>query len=951
MLERLKAVLAGRYAIEREVGRGGMATVYLARDLKHGRNVAIKVLSPELAGMLGPERFVREIETAARLQHPHILPLLDSGAEDGLLYYVMPYVEGESLRSRLSSQRQLAQDEAARLAAEVARALDYSHRNGIVHRDIKPENVLLADGEAVVSDFGIARAIRESGGENLTRSGVTLGSPPYMSPEQIAGGIDVDGRSDVYSLGCMLYEMLAGQAPFTGPAETLAHQHLNVAPRPLRDLRPSVSAELEAIVARALSKTPADRFATGSELVAALAAASRTTVPLARDVPTMATPPPVRAKRPKLRVALVAAGVVAIAAIALVLARTRLGQDSSVDGASHRRWVWLADFEGPADDPGLAPAARGLVAASIDESKVLATVPSEQITIALRNSGRADTVAIGPELARELAFRSSIPVVIEGRIGRIGTSYAVTLRAMDAEKGTVIESAIGEAQSERDLVPVLTRLARDLRRALGERPDAFRTSESWPDAATPSFEAFKLFHRGRILHDQSEYWAAIPLARQALAVDPEFASAWALLGTAQGNLGQIDSSMAALQEALRHPDRLSTIRRLDIEGKIASGRGDDQTALEVYDAILHLDPSPGDRAMALNNKAVALSRRGHTEQALALYRESVALDPVEPSALGRGNIANELIALGRLAEAREVLADLSDPFSRMSALDALMAERSWDRAESLSTAVAGDAALPPVIRSFGLGAHGAVLAVRGDLVGARRAMDSPQRRALMGDLPRPIGVNWFMRSFAARLLDEPQPEVPNVIRKTPWGIAALAVRAADDGDSVRARKAVGTWPDSTDLASLDALGNHVEARLGARQGRWDEVVSRLRSNASRGNRDSPTVERVLRLPARWMLADAFEQLAMPDSAVAYLGLILDPPANEPPHAGMRGQWEPFVRTRLVRVYAGMGRIEDAERQWMILSTTMTRPDAQATAMLDETRAVLQSARAMRTSER
>ncbi|MDH3571239.1 MAG: serine/threonine protein kinase, partial [Gemmatimonadota bacterium] len=231
LLERLRTALADRYTIERELGKGGMATVYLAEDVKHHRPVALKVLRPELAAALGPERFLREIEIAANLHHPHILPLYDSGEAEGFLYYVMPYVEGESLRDRLEREKQLAIDDALQVAREVADALSYAHAHGVIHRDIKPENILLESGHAVVADFGIARAVDAAGGARLTETGIAIGTPAYMSPEQAGGEKDLDGRSDLYSLGCVLYEMLAGQPPFTGPTvESLVHQHLSAEP-------------------------------------------------------------------------------------------------------------------------------------------------------------------------------------------------------------------------------------------------------------------------------------------------------------------------------------------------------------------------------------------------------------------------------------------------------------------------------------------------------------------------------------------------------------------------------------------------------------------------------------------------------------------------------------------------------------------------------------------------
>ena len=216
-LDRLTNALSDRYRLERELGQGGMATVYLAEDLKHGRKVAIKVLHPELSAVIGGDRFLAEIKVTANLQHPHILGLIDSGDADGLLYYVMPFVAGESLRARLTREKQLPVDDAIRLSKEVASALDYAHRQGVVHRDIKPENILLQEGSALVADFGIALAVQQAGGSRMTQTGMSLGTPAYMSPEQAMGEREIGARSDVYALGAMTYEMLAGEPPFMGP--------------------------------------------------------------------------------------------------------------------------------------------------------------------------------------------------------------------------------------------------------------------------------------------------------------------------------------------------------------------------------------------------------------------------------------------------------------------------------------------------------------------------------------------------------------------------------------------------------------------------------------------------------------------------------------------------------------------------------------------------------------
>jgi tetratricopeptide (TPR) repeat protein len=319
MLAHLNAVLADRYAVEREIGRGGMASVWLARDLRHERPVAIKVLHPELAGAIGVDRFVREVRLTARLQHPAIVPVLDSGVFAGpggvqLPWYAMPYLPGESLRARLERERHLPIDEALRITDEAARALAAAHREGIVHRDIKPENVLLSGEHVYLADFGIAKALIETGGERLTSTGLAIGTPAYMSPEQAAGS-DLDARTDQYSLACVLYEMLAGEPPFTGPtAQAIVARRMSEPARAIRPVRSSVPVGLESALLRALERVPVDRFSDVATFAAAL-----------RDAPA---PPPAR-PRPSRRVLWggIATAVLGVIAIALWIAAQ--GQSSA----------------------------------------------------------------------------------------------------------------------------------------------------------------------------------------------------------------------------------------------------------------------------------------------------------------------------------------------------------------------------------------------------------------------------------------------------------------------------------------------------------------------------------------------------------------------------------------------------------------------------------------------
>jgi eukaryotic-like serine/threonine-protein kinase len=362
----LAAALADRYRIERELGQGGMATVYLAHDVRHDRKVAVKVLRPELAAVIGAERFLSEIKTTANLQHPHILPLFDSGvavdsaarrldgsAEDSTaaespgrraaeyLFYVMPFIEGESLRDRLTREKQLPVAEAVRIASEVASALDYAHRHNVIHRDIKPENILLHDGRALVADFGIALAASKAGGTRITETGMSLGTPTYMSPEQAMGEREITARSDVYALGCVTYEMLAGEPPFTGPtAQAIVARVVTERPRSLTSQRYTVPAEVEAAVFTALEKLPADRWTTAAEFAAALggsATQGRTVATVSRGAE-----PPSRRVTP-----VVVLGAVCIAAT--VLAVWALSRSAGTASVPVRRWNIVLPDSAPLD--------------------------------------------------------------------------------------------------------------------------------------------------------------------------------------------------------------------------------------------------------------------------------------------------------------------------------------------------------------------------------------------------------------------------------------------------------------------------------------------------------------------------------------------------------------------------------------------------------------------------
>ena len=359
--DRLGAALSGRYVIERELGRGGMATVYLARDLRHRRNVALKVLHPELSAVLGSERFLKEIELTANLQHPHVLPLFDSGEVEGLLYYVMPFVDGETLRRRLEREQQLPVAEAVRITCEVADALQYAHKHGVVHRDIKPENILLHDGRPLVADFGIALAVQQAGGNRMTQTGLSLGTPHYMAPEQATGERTVDHRADIYALGAVTYEMLAGEPPFTGPsAQAIIARMLTEDPPGLTAHRRSIPDQVEAAVLTALEKLPADRFASAADFAAALTADGAR--PLSRPGARTSSAAPARWR------------AVALAATALAVAATGIAL-----------WNWKTN---PRATPPVIRRAEFTMAGQFEVGGAQVAVSADGRTIATTDGGQ-----------------------------------------------------------------------------------------------------------------------------------------------------------------------------------------------------------------------------------------------------------------------------------------------------------------------------------------------------------------------------------------------------------------------------------------------------------------------------------------------------------------------------------------------------------------------------------
>ncbi len=481
-IAQLNAALAGRYCIEQELGRGGMATVYLADDLKHRRKVAVKVLRPELGATIGTERFVREIEIAAKLDHPHILPLYDSGEAAGFAFYVMPHVEGESLRERLDREKQLPLDEAIRIAGEIADALTCAHARGVVHRDIKPENILMAGGHARVADFGIARAVAAAGDDRLTETGFAVGTPAYMSPEQAAGTADVDGRSDIYSLGCVVYEMLGGDPPFTAttPHAVISRHALDPVPS-LKTVRASVPEGLRLAVERALAKVPADRFQTATDFGVALARG-------------LHAPEAKRGARTLVRTSAVAVAAVVLTVLGWQFI-PRGGRDAPITAPYPPTRIAVLYFDDHSEGSRLAHIAAGLTEGLIHE---LAQV--EALEVVSRNGVKPFRDAAVPldSIVRVL----EVGTIVEGSIAGSGDRVRLTVQLVDALSDTHLDSRVLE-EPLTDLFALQDTLASTvstfLRERLG-REVLLRERR----AGTTSVEAWELVELAEQGHDEAQ---------------------------------------------------------------------------------------------------------------------------------------------------------------------------------------------------------------------------------------------------------------------------------------------------------------------------------------------------------------------------------------------------------------------------------------------------------------
>jgi serine/threonine-protein kinase len=587
-LPKLTLALQERYRVTETIGAGGMSTVYRAEDVRHGREVAVKVLLPELAESIGAERFLREIEVTARLTHPNILPLLDSGEKDGLLFYVMPLIEGESLRDRLHREPQLLLDDAVAIVGQVAAALDYAHERGIIHRDIKPANILLHQGQAVVADFGIAKAASVAGGEALTSTGLSIGTPLYMSPEQIDGSGAMDGRADVYSLACVLYEMLVGEVPFTGPSSAaIMARHAVDSVAPLTTVRPELPKAVDRTVQKALAKSPADRWPSTRCFAEAMEKAGGL------------DPHEERRKARRARTIAVSTFALALAAIGW------FGLNKTA--APIRVAVLPVQLQGGTDQEYVA---NGIHSALIAELGQIGVVVAGRYSVARY----VDGLTPGRVIAADLG----VDALVEAEVFPLARdSLQIMARLVDGVSEASLWNGSFQARV-RDIVDVARQvagsIARETRVALSADAEARLASES---DLNP--EAYEAWLRGTGLLGNltpAGLDSAQVLFEQALSIDPEYANAHlgiALVWGYRRQMGIVAAYEAsplarvAAQEALRY-DSLSAAVQANRAIQAAWGDWDWETADEAFRRTLILDPGDA-RTRAFYGHFLALAGR------------------------------------------------------------------------------------------------------------------------------------------------------------------------------------------------------------------------------------------------------------------------------------------------------------------------------------------------------
>ncbi len=725
----LQAALGPGFRVLRELSGGGMSRVFVAEELALGREVVVKVIAPDLMPGMSVDRFRLEMQLAARLQHPAIVPVLGTGSANGLTWFTMPLVVGETLRERLARENRLPIPDVIRLARDLFEALGTAHAAGVVHRDIKPENLFVSNRHLLVADFGVARAISQStssGDARLTGVGMALGTPAYMAPEQALADAMLDHRADLYSAGLVMYEMLSGALPFdaTTPQGFLS-AHLSTPPRPLQPLRAETPAALAQLVMQCLEKEAAKRPASAAAVLERLEQLSGQETPIAQRAASV----------PSRRTPWIAAAGVAIAALAFVAYR----QFAAPAAPATRDLVIVGAFAHQTGDVSLAGAVQQALRIDLGQSSRVRVPDSGRVRTALRAMERADTTPLAGAVLQELARRLGAKAWIDGDVARAGSGFVLTARLVTVDGERELAALRESARDSSAVLDAIDRLARSLREKAGESVQSLDVRQPLPLVTTRSLAALERVAEGQALILAGRSAQAIDKFRQAVALDSNFATAWRGLAVSMSNAGSKRSErLAASRRAYALRERLPDAERLSIEGNWYQNLREYEKAAASWQELMAIDP---ENTAGPNNLGIALNRLGRHQEAIAVLEKARTMHPNSATLIT--NLIEVYLEIGDTLNADRLIADakrLKHPGGASFAARRLLVTRQVDGALALADSVLRDAPDAQAYREATRGAFELHL-TRGELGASDRlAKDVASRARAEGDEPLAWGA-------------------------------------------------------------------------------------------------------------------------------------------------------------------------------------------------------------------
>jgi len=1042
--DNLQNTLGTAYTLERELGGGGMSRVFVAEEKALGRKVVVKVLPPEIAAGVNADRFKREIQMAARLQHPHIVPVLMAGEMDGVPFYTMPFVEGESVRARLARGGALPITETIGIMRDVAKALAYAHDHGIVHRDIKPDNVLLSGGSASVADFGIAKAIAAARSENdtggmatLTQLGASIGTPSYMAPEQAAADPSTNHRADIYSFGCMAYEMLAGRPPFIAksPQRLLAAQ-MGETPEPILSLRPDTPAPLAELVMRCLEKdadarpqqaanlvqvletvtsggghTPMPAILLGGKgvirkalaayaaafvFVAILAKAAIVAIGLpdwvfpgalvlmALGLPvilfiayvqyttrkfvtqtptftpggssathgTMATlaikaSPHVSWRRTWIGGLAAFGGFVLLIAGYMTLRAMGIGKFGSLIGAGTLQAderLLVTDFAPPARDTTLGPVITDAFRTALGQSRTVTIMQPQQVGEVLRRMQRPANTHVDFTVGREIATREGIRGVIVGDIISLGGNYAISVRLVSPQNGEELAAFRETAESDKELLRAVDKLAKDLRSKIGESLRQVQSTRAFEQVTTPSLEALKKYVAGSLaLSLDGDFTKGSALLEQAIALDTGFAMAYRKLAVEYNNRGQADRAMELLEKGYQHRDRLTDVERYYLLGTyFGSGPHQDESkAIAAYESAIEIAPG---LVGAMNNVANHYRFQRNWTKAEEMYARAIRSG--SPPAVSFSNEVATQLNLGKAVDAWRTLASFDSAYpanfgTRNTRAMLLILESKYDSADAVCHKAAAERANDLPAKAAAVICLQTIARGRGQLrEEARRATEQAavnvQRGLPQANLNREVAAAydraWFLndRAGAVAILDKALAQTP--LEKLPVGTRPFGAVSTTYGLAGRADRARGV------LATFDKSAQQVQqigdeftrhAILGAvalGEKRYDDAIREYR--AADGGACM-----VCQLAP---LAYAYDLAGQSDSAIAVFERYQNTP--DAGRLGVDAQYLAVSHKRLGELYEAKNDQENALSHYLKFVDLWKNADAELQPKVTEVRA-------------